>query len=276
MIAGPALLCLLLSGCFPAPGPLTADPTPAIEGAASTTAAPSATPTPTAAPTPSESPTEGPAAAAVGGLVRVAGIIDGDTIDVRIDGVRTRVRVIGIDTPERDDCGYQEAASAMQSLVQSRDVRLESDPTQGDTDRYDRLLRHVFTADGVNVAEEIISRGLGREYTYAAPYKYVDDHLAAQADAQQQGLGLWGSMCGGAQPEDTQAAVAPLAPVAPVAPGGAGDCVIKGNINREGERIYHVPGQEYYDRTKIDVVDGEQWFCTPEEAEAAGWRPAKR
>ncbi|MCG6568612.1 nuclease [Tessaracoccus sp. ZS01] len=221
----------------------------------------------------SASPTDGPAAAAVvGDLVPVAGVIDGDTIDVLIDGERTRIRVIGIDTPERGDCGYQEAASAMQSLVQSRDVRIEFDPTQGDTDRYDRLLRHVFTAEGANVAEEIIARGLGREYTYADPYAYVADHLAAQAGAQEQGLGVWGETCdAGRPPVDT-----PVAPGQPPVGVSSQDCLIKGNINREGEHIYHQPGQQHYDETKIDESYGERWFCTPEDAEAAGWRAAKR
>ncbi len=53
-------------------------------------------------------------------------------------------------------------------------------------------------------------------------------------------------------------------------------CVIKGNINSKGERIYHVPGGRYYDRTKIDTSKGERWFCTEAEAKAAGWRPPKK
>ncbi len=53
-------------------------------------------------------------------------------------------------------------------------------------------------------------------------------------------------------------------------------CVIKGNSSRRtGERIYHLPGQRYYDRTVISPEDGERWFCTEEEAEANGWRRAK-
>ena len=51
---------------------------------------------------------------------------------------------------------------------------------------------------------------------------------------------------------------------------------IKGNIDRKGERIYHVPGGAYYDRTKIDPAKGGRWFHTEEAARAAGWRPAKR
>ena len=43
-------------------------------------------------------------------------------------------------------------------------------------------------------------------------------------------------------------------------------CVIKGNISSSGERIYHVPGQRYYDKTLITGLQGERWFCTEQEA----------
>ena len=54
------------------------------------------------------------------------------------------------------------------------------------------------------------------------------------------------------------------------------DCIIKGNISRHGERIYHLPNQQYYARIRMDVGSGRRWFCTPEEDEAAGWRRALR
>jgi hypothetical protein len=54
------------------------------------------------------------------------------------------------------------------------------------------------------------------------------------------------------------------------------DCAIKGNINRNGERIYHLQNQQFYARIKMDIGGGKRWFCTPEEAEAAGWRRALR
>lgn len=57
----------------------------------------------------------------------------------------------------------------------------------------------------------------------------------------------------------------------------ASGCSIKGNISiNTGERIYHVPGQEHYWETKISPQYGERWFCTEEEARAAGWRKARR
>ena len=50
-----------------------------------------------------------------------------------------------------------------------------------------------------------------------------------------------------------------------------GECLIKGNISsRGGERIYHVPGGAYFDRTIIDPSKGERWFCTEAEAQATG------
>ncbi len=55
-----------------------------------------------------------------------------------------------------------------------------------------------------------------------------------------------------------------------------GACLIKGNISRRGERIYHVPGGQYYSRTKINQSKGERLFCTEAEAQAAGWQRSKR
>lgn len=53
-------------------------------------------------------------------------------------------------------------------------------------------------------------------------------------------------------------------------------CLIKGNINSKGEKIYHMPGGEYYDQTTIDPQTGERWFCSEEDAIAAGWRRSKK
>ncbi len=54
-------------------------------------------------------------------------------------------------------------------------------------------------------------------------------------------------------------------------------CDIKGNISgKTGERIYHLPGQGFYDRTVISPERGEAWFCTEAEARANGWRKSKR
>ena len=66
------------------------------------------------------------------------------------------------------------------------------------------------------------------------------------------------------------------APEVAQAQAQAQDCSIKGNISKSGERIYHVPGGQFYDRTKINEGAGERWFCSEEEAVTAGWRRSKR
>ena len=82
-------------------------------------------------------------------------------------------------------------------------------------------------------------------------------------------------------------AIDPVIDGARIAADAAGDqlaalglkpgCNIKGNISiNSGERIYHVPGQEYYIATRISPEYGERWFCTEEEARAAGWRRARQ
>ncbi len=53
------------------------------------------------------------------------------------------------------------------------------------------------------------------------------------------------------------------------------NCLIKGNINNKGEKIYHMPGQKYYSQTVIEPEKGERWFCTEQEATSAGWRKSK-
>ena len=278
----------------------TASPSPTVT-AASPTAVPSTTPselseTVSAA---SVSPSAGDAAvdaAVAAALVPVVGIVDGDTIKVSIDGRTERVRVIGIDTPELagGECYAQQASSKMQSLAQSRSVRLEADPSQDDRDRYDRLLRHVFLDDGRSAAEVLIAGGFGREYTYAADYRYQSSYRAAEAAARAGDRGLWGSGCVDApavgttaksdsapkpspKPKASEKPTSADRPARVVAdpPASSGKCNIKGNINSEGVKIYHVPGGRSYDKTKIDVSKGERWFCSTSEAETAGWRAAR-
>ncbi|MBI4094011.1 thermonuclease family protein, partial [Candidatus Kaiserbacteria bacterium] len=70
-------------------------------------------------------------------------------------------------------------------------VRLETDPTQGELDKYGRLLAYAFLGSGINVAEYMIAEGYGHEYTYNLPYKYQADFKAAETTAREQKRGLW-------------------------------------------------------------------------------------
>jgi micrococcal nuclease len=92
---------------------------------------------------------------ATAATVGVAGVIDGDTIEVS-DGAR--IRLIGIDTPERGECGYSEATAYLARLVGGNAVVLVSG-ARDDVDRYGRLLRYV-EVEGIDANLEMIRSGL--------------------------------------------------------------------------------------------------------------------
>lgn len=133
----------------------------------------------------------------VGVDVRVTKVIDGDTIQVVIDSKKETIRLIGIDSPETVDprkqvqCFGKEASVKAKSLLSDQSVKLESDSTQGERDKYQRLLRYVFLEDGTNFNKLMISEGYAHEYTYNMPYKYQSDFKQAQKEAEENKRGLW-------------------------------------------------------------------------------------
>lgn len=128
---------------------------------------------------------------------KVVKVVDGDTFDVEIDGKIERLRLIGIDTPETVDprkavgCFGIEASNKAKELLSGQHVILESDPMQGERDRYGRLLRYAFLSDGTNFGLIMISQGFAHEYTYRFPYKYQTQFKQAELDARQNNIGLW-------------------------------------------------------------------------------------
>jgi len=128
---------------------------------------------------------------------QVTKVIDGDTIDVSIDGTISRVRLIGIDTPETVDprksveCFGKEASDQMKYLLGGKNVRLEYDATQDDKDKYGRLLRYVFRDDGMFVNQWMIENGFANEYTYNIPYQYQKEFKQAERLARENQRGLW-------------------------------------------------------------------------------------
>jgi micrococcal nuclease len=117
-------------------------------------------------------------------------------------GARERIRLIGVDTPETVepgapvDCfGPEASAYTTEALPAGSTVWLEDDASQGDADRYDRLLRYVWTEGGGLLNQQLVASGLGTEDTYDQPYRYRDAFVAAEAAARDSGAGLWGA-CG--------------------------------------------------------------------------------
>ena len=128
---------------------------------------------------------------------KVVNVVDGDTIDVQLDGQTERLRLLGINTPEVVDprkpveCFGREASAKAHELLDGQEVELEADPSQINRDKYSRLLRYARTKEGLFYNLEIIKLGYAYEYTYDLPYKYQTEFKAAQKEAQNKKAGLW-------------------------------------------------------------------------------------
>ena len=160
--------------------------------------------------------------AALGTEHKVMRVIDGDTVKVEgSDGSMMNVRLIGIDTPETVhpskpvQCFGREASNRLKELIDGKTVYLESDDSQGNTDKYDRLLRYINLKDGSNVNKKMIAGGYAFEYTYNTPYKYQTEFKQAEKDARTNKEGLWASSTCDGEVEVQQSAPAPAPTPAP-------------------------------------------------------------
>jgi micrococcal nuclease len=205
-------------------------------------------------------------------VARVTRVVDGDTIDVELEGETVRIRYIGMDTPETVDpgspveCYGPQAGERNQALVEGRIVELEKDVSE--TDRFGRILRYVYV-DGLMVNEELVLGGFANVATFPPDVTYQERFAAAETQAREARRGLWGGCI-----EDTPLPGSSACPEGCVSPPPG--CEIKGNINSSGVKIFHVPAGAFYDATVIDTLRGERWFCTADEAIANGWRASQR
>jgi len=147
----------------------------------------------------------------VSGEYAVVKVVDGDTIDLNINGKVERVRLIGMNTPETVDprkpveCFGKEASNRAKELLTGKSVKIEADPTGDTRDKYDRLLLYIFLGDGTNYAKKMIMDGYAYEYTYDGSYKYQTEFKQAQKYAEDNKLGLWApGVCQSTAPAPTQ------------------------------------------------------------------------
>jgi micrococcal nuclease len=115
----------------------------------------------------------------------VSKVIDGDTIDLKNN---MRLRLIGINTPEKNMYFFEEAKVFMEILVLGKQVKLEKDITN--KDMYGRYLRYVYLPD-IFVNLEIIKSGFANAYTYPPDVKYTDKFIEAERSARANEAGLW-------------------------------------------------------------------------------------
>ncbi|MEW6660864.1 MAG: thermonuclease family protein [Bacillota bacterium] len=191
------------------------------------------------------------------GFFTVTRVIDGDTFIVKMKDKEERVRLIGVDTPETKAPGKEqepygtEAEAFTRKLLQGKQVRLELDVQE--RDRYGRILAYAYLPEGTFINAKLVQEGYARVMTVPPNVRYADLFLQLEREARMARRGLWGLDPG------------------PAAPPKEEKKLIKGNISSSGEKIYHVPGGAFYDRTVA-----EELFATEEEAVAAGYRKSKR
>ena len=131
--------------------------------------------------------------------VRVVEVVDGDTIRVDLRGEETPVRLIGIDTPEKDgpytdeECFGVRATQYTARSLGGREVELEFDVER--TDRFDRTLAYLWI-DGALFNEGILRDGFAVLATFPPNVRYVDRFTTAQRRARDEQAGLWGACPG--------------------------------------------------------------------------------
>lgn len=148
-------------------------------------------------------------------LFKVLSVVDGDTIIVDVRGKKETVRLLGIDAPETKDprkpvqCFGQAAKDKMKSFVLGKSVILIDDSTQGNRDKYKRLLRYVYLNDSKRtfVNGEMVKQGYAFSYK-EYPTKMLGKFSDFEKYARENKLGLWGS-CSLSSPTTTKKSVLP-------------------------------------------------------------------
>jgi micrococcal nuclease len=151
-------------------------------------------------PAPTQAPGAGETAPVSGRLpAKVLRVVDGDTVDVELDGRRERVRLIGVDTPEVHGSveHYGEEASAFaKERLTGAEVSLELDAEE--RDRYGRLLAYLWLGDEM-FNETLVREGYAQVMTVPPNVKYADRFVTLEREAREAGRGLWGDGSGALQ-----------------------------------------------------------------------------
>jgi len=237
---------------------------------------------------------------------KISRVVDGDTVELS-EG--TKIRLIGVNSPEsttRTEPYGKEASNYTKSSLTGKTVYLEKDVSE--TDQYGRLLRYVWIDVPKEITDSeiktkmfnaiLVENGYAQVSTYPPDVKYRDYFTKYNMDARNAKKGLWtidpngttkgdalsnsnnnlssssnksnstSSFSTSSKNEDSS--------INTSYPSSSNETksskgLIKGNINYKGEKIYHVPGGQFYDKT-----NAEQWFNTEQEAQAAGYRKSKR
>jgi micrococcal nuclease len=176
---------------------------------------------------------------------RVVRVIDGDTFDLEGE---TRVRLAGAEAPEYPEgCLSLKAKERLEELVLGKEVSIENVEKDNFGRQVGFVILNDLLVDKVLVEEGLAQAASGQESRYGAGL------LSAQENAQKAERGIWSSLCA---PKE--------------------NCVIKGNYRKDLEtKVYHLPDCYNYEKIVVNEQEGDVWFCSEEEAQAAGFRKAE-
>ena len=151
-------------------------------------------------------------------------------------------------------------------------------------DRRGRIVARC-EVDGEDIQKWLVKSGWALSYVRVSHDYDADEKAAREAKAgmwQGAFIAPWDwrvrnkktAILGAAKPPPKALAILLASASGPVAPSP--DCTIKGNVNSAGECIYHKPTSRWYAQIKMQINKGTRWFCSAEEAEAAGCRETRR
>src|SRR5580692_178902 len=227
-----------------------------------------------------------PAIAEAADISGVAKVREGDTIHIGT----TRIRLGGIDAPSVDQLCLNNTGERWTCGVAARDElakHADNKPWTCHVIRTDRRGRAVARCevDGEDIQKWMVKNGWALSYV-----RFSHDYDADEKAAREAKAGMWQgafiapwdwrvrnkktTILGAVKPPPNAHAILLASASGSVAPSP--DCTIKGNVNGSGECIYHKPTSRWYAQIKMNINKGTRWFCSAEEAEAAGCRETKR
>jgi len=213
-------------------------------------------------------------------------IREGDQITIG----SSKIRLSGVDAPSVDQLCLDTKGERWSCGVAARDELIKHADNKSWTchvNRVDRRGRSVAhcEVDGEDIQKWLVKSGWALSYIRVSHDYDADEKAAREAKA-----GMWQGafiapwdwrvrnkktvILGAAKAPPNANAILLASASGSVAPSP--DCMIKGNVNGAGECIYHTPKSRWYAQIKMQIAKGTRWFCSTEDAEAAGCRETKR
>lgn len=227
-----------------------------------------------------------PALAHAADISGIAKIRNGDSIQIG----SSHIRLGGIDAPSVDQLCLNTKGERWTCGVAARDALAHHTANQSWTCHVLRTDHHGLSVAHCEVNGEDIQKWLARSGWALAYVKFSRDYVADEKAAREAKAGMWQgafiapwdwrvrnkktAILGATKPPPNARAVLMASASGPVAPSP--DCTIKGNVNSAGECIYHTKKSRWYAQIKMKISKGTRWFCSVEEAEAAGCRETRR